>query len=339
MKLPCSIVTGLACISLSPALAAGDYTNFIRQVQLPTGVQWDASVAASGEQNSSLPIDIGGARFELWTVLSAPLTSYLLDTRYVSAYAPSAEVVIRSEDPYPVVPRTRADRPFTVDVTVSGLLAGASVPGASRAVKLLRHTQSYGPGGVGLNLDRSQATLVSQAMLSENGTHTLSFTLPSVPSPDLAKAAGEERFSVFALADEYSPESQLASRHVQIWPVADASISGLTEGDKIRFQVPQITLTYNDLYPESQTYAQVYPGESRPGVEGAIVPGSPRIFNETVPQSRVLVVSDYDSLFTQDGTWTMEILTSTPFGVDRLAHVTFEVDRTLKLNGMVSTME
>ena len=51
----------------------------------------------------------------------------------------------------------------------------------------------------------------------------------------------------------------------------------------------------------------------------------------------MLVLSDYDSSSTSDGIWTMEILTATPFGIDRLAHVTFEVDRTLKVNGMVTT--
>ena len=339
MKTTLPITVTIACAVLTAAASAGDYTNFIRQVQLPSGVQWDASVAASGEQNSALALDIGGARFELWTVLNEPLTSYLLDTRHVDAYAPTAEVAIQSEDPYPVVPRTRADRPFTVNITINGLLEGATLPEASKSVKLLRHAQSYGAGGTGVNLDRSQATLVSQAMITENGTHTLAYDLTAVPSTDLTKARGEERFSVFALADEYAPESQLASMRVQVWPVADASITGISADQKIRFQMPQVTLTYNDLYPESQTYAQVYPGTPRLGVDGAIIPGSQLIINDVVPNSRVLIVSDYDALITEDGTWTMEILTATPFGIDRLAHVSFEVDRTIKLNGMVSTMD
>ncbi|MEM7014978.1 MAG: hypothetical protein AAF585_26255, partial [Verrucomicrobiota bacterium] len=88
---------------------AQDFTNFIRQVQMPTGVEWDATVENSGERLSLLPINPGGARFELWTVKSSPLTSYLLDTKYVGAYVPIAQVEIISEDPYELVPRTRAD--------------------------------------------------------------------------------------------------------------------------------------------------------------------------------------------------------------------------------------
>jgi hypothetical protein len=233
------------------------YTNFIRQVQMSSSVSWDATVAATGEGTSSLPIDTGGSRFELWTVRSSPLTNYLLDTRFVSAYAPTAEVVIRSEDPYQVIPRTRADRPFFVDVSVYGLLPGAADPEPSKAVKLLRHVQSYGDGGTGEGLERSQATLLNQAMVTSNGKQTLSYTLTSVPSADLTKVCGEERFSVYSLKDGDSPESQLASRYVQIWPVADGSIAGLTANERVRFKVPQLTVTLNDLYPES-----------RPGVPG-----------------------------------------------------------------------
>jgi hypothetical protein len=308
-------------------------------VQIPSGVQWDASVAATGEQNSPLPIDDGGARFELWTVLSSPLTSYLLDTRYVSTYAPSAEVTITSEDSYEMIPRTRADRPFKVEITINGLLSSADAPEASKSVKLLRHVQSYGENGTGENLDRSQATLLSQALLTKNGKQSLSFSLSSVSGADRTKIRGEERFSVFALADSLSPESQIASRYVQIWPVADGSIAGISPNQKIRMQVPKLTLTLNDLYPQSTTYAQVYRGAEKLGTQGIVVPGSSLTLNEPAAVDRVLLLEDYDSVFDGDGLWTMELLTETPFGIDRLAHVTFEIDRTIKVNGTLTTLE
>lgn len=326
--------------ALTPGLhAQAAYTNFIRQVQIPSDVQWDASVAATGEQNSPLPIDDGGARFELWTVLSSPLTSYLLDTRYVSTYAPNAEVTITSEDPYEMIPRTRADRPFKVEITINGLLSNADAPEASKSVKLLRHVQSYGENGTGENLDRSQAALLSQALLTKNGKQTLAYSLSSVPGADRTKIRGEERFSVFALADSLSPESQIASRYVQIWPVADGSIAGITPGQKIRMQVPKLTLTLNDLYPQSTTYAQVYRGAEKLGTRGIVVPGSSLTLNESASMDRVLLVEDYDPVFDGDGLWTMELLTETPFGIDRLAHVTFEIDRTIQVNGTLTTIE
>jgi hypothetical protein len=340
MKSAFFTLLAIACTGGAQAQnAAAAYTNFIRQVQMSSGVQWDASVAATGEGISSLPIDTGGSRFELWTVRSSPLTSYLLDTRFVSAYAPTAEVVIRSEDPYQVIPRTRADRPFQVDISLQGLLSGATDPEPSKAVKLLRHAQSYGVGGTGETLDRTQATLLSQAMITSNGKQTFSYVLNSIPNADRTKVCGEERFSVYSQADGSVPESQLASRYVQIWPVADGSIAGLTANERVRFKAPQLTMTLNELYPESRTYVQVYPGEPKLGVEGTIVPGTQLVISQTVPVSRVLVVKDYDAVFDKDGLWTMELVTVTPFGTDRLSHVTFTIDRTIKANGMFTTIE
>lgn len=329
----------LAFGGLASGQNGGSYTNFIRQVQLPSGVQWDASVAPSGEQNSMLPIDLGGSRFELWTVLSTPLTSYLLDNRFVGAYLPAAEVSIRSEDPYTEIPRTRADRPFEVEITVAGLLAGPSDPEASKTVKLLRHVQSYGLKGTGDGIDRSQAKLESQAALTQNGSQTLAYPLTSIPGEDRTKVCGEERFSIYSLADELAPESQIASKYIQIWPVADASISGISQNQRIRLKLPQLTLTLNDLYPDSRTYAQVYRGDPQLGTEGTLIPGTSLVINESVSIDRVLVLDDYESVFDGDGRWTLEVLTITPFGIDRLAYVSFDIDRTLDLRGTISTME
>lgn len=336
-RLAISLFTLLLCV---PSMGQKvSYTNFIRQVQLPTGVQWDASVAAEGERTSLLPVDIGGARYELWTVKSTPLTSYLLDTKLVNAYVPTATVTIRSEDPYSRIPRTRADRPFFVDISVQGLLAGTGDPDASKSVKLLRHVQSYGVDGVGENLDRSQATLLSQSMLTQNLKQTLSYDVTSIPAADRTKVRGEERFSIYSLKDANFPESQIASHYIQIWPVADGAISGISPNQKIRVRMPQLTFTLNDLYPDSTTYVQVYRGEQKLGTEGTLVPGGSLVLNETVATSRVLVLDNYDAVITGDGRWTMELLTLTPFGIDRLDYVTFEIDRTIELNGTFTTME
>jgi hypothetical protein len=324
------------------ALAAAEtpvYTNFIRQVQMPSGVQWDATVAATGEQLSALAIDPGGARFELWTVKASPLTSYLLDTRYVGAYIPIANIVIRSDDPYTVIPRTRADHPFYVDITVTGLLSGATDPAASKSVKLLRHVQSYGVGGTGANIDRSQAILYSQASINQNGTLTLTYPLTSIPGANRLKVNGEERFSVFSLADYQAPESQLASQYIQVFPVEDATIAGVTPNLVIRGEVPQVSLTLNNLYPSSTTYAQVYQGTPQLGVDGTVVPGSVLVINESGPQSRVLTLQNYDAVFESNGVWTMEILTRTPFGINRLGYVSFIVDRTISVNTTLTTVE
>jgi len=325
---------------------APTYTNFIRQYQTPSNVVWDCSdaVAASGTQLSTLAINPGGARFDLWTIKSSPLTEYLLNTSYVGAYVPMAEVHIRSEDPYATICRTRADRPFYVDITVSGLLSGAADPAASKSVTLFHHMQSYGVGGTGVNLDRTQATLLTQVAVATNGLQTLTYALNAVTGADRTKVRGEERFSVFTIADvrppTYSiPALQLASQYIQIWPLADGAIAGITQGQYVRFQLPQLTFTYNDLYPNSTTYAQVYKGDPQLGKTGTVVPGSSRVVNDSTPQSIVLPVTGYDAAFDSDGRWTIEVVTVTPFGIDRLAYLSFDLDRTIRLNGSFTTTE
>lgn len=331
----------LLCLVLAANLQADndDYTFFVRQIQMPDEGTWDVAVDQQGSQQSPLPINPNGARFELWTVKSNPLTSYLLDTTYVNSYIPVSEVSITSEDPYEVIPRTRADRPFTVTITVNGLSSDPSAPDAAKSVKLLRHVQSYGANGTGSNINRTQATLVSQGSIDSNGTHTLQYTLNSIPGGDRTKVRGEERFSVFSLADYQAPESQLDSQFIQIWPVASSNIGGLTEGFKIKGNAPRMEIELADLYPYSYTYAQVYKGAPELGKEGVRVPGSAILVDAAIPKNDTLVVTKWDDVIREDGDWTLEILTETPFGVDRLEYISFQVQRTIKLNGSVTSID
>jgi hypothetical protein len=341
--LHCLVAASLSC-ALGLAQGTVTYSNYIRQFQMPSGVTWDASstVAPNGSQLSSLAINPGGARFDLWTIKSSSttgLTSYLLDSNYVGTYVPVAAVLIRSEDATGVIPRTRADRPFYVDITISGLLNGATDPEPSKSVKFLRHVQSYGVGGTDSGIDRTQAMLMTQTSIATNGKQTLTYAINSIPGANRSKVRGEERFSIFSLEDYQAPESQLVSQYIQVWPVADGTISGIANNQSIKFTLPAVTLAYNDLYPASTTYAQVYKGSPVLGTSGKIVPGSALAISESVPQSRVLSLTNYDSVFDSDGRWTMEVVTVTPFGTDRLAVVSFDLDRTINLNTTVTTIE
>jgi hypothetical protein len=147
-----SLFIGIA-LAACPLLSAQsvNYANFIRQKQLPSGVIWDMPVNTVGEDLSPLAINPGGAQFELWTVNNVTAADYLLDSRYVGAYVPVANISIVSEDPYSLIPRTRADRPFTVNVTVEGLVTNdPNAPDAAKMVNFLQHLQSYGTSGTEL---------------------------------------------------------------------------------------------------------------------------------------------------------------------------------------------
>ena len=326
------IVPGISCGQI--------YSNFIRQIQVGSGAEWDVPVAQMGQQLSPLAINPGGARFELWTVNASSSEDYLLDDKYVGTYIPQATIVISSEDPYVTNPRTRADRPFTVSVTMNGMVLDPAAPEAARMAKLIRYVQAYGAGGNELTINRDNATKLSEAVLTGNGTTTLSYSLSSVPGGNLAKLRGEERFVVNSLPDYQVPTgAQLAAKTVQIWPVADGMIDGIADGQGLRFNAPNLTLTLNDLYPDSRTYAQIYKGPAALGTIGVPVPGSAIVIKDAIPHNRVLVLDDWDSVIDESGEYTIELLTQTPFGIDRLDHVTFTINRDINVNATVTTVE
>ena len=320
-------------------VGAQTYTNFIRQVQVNSGAEHEFSVSKYGTQLSPLEINPGGARFELWTVKGSTLEDYFLDEQYVGAYVPQATLTVRTEDPYVTIPRTRADRPFEVSLLINELSTVPSDPDAARMVQLYHHVQSYGANGNGVGIDKSKATMLADGMVDVEGNHVFNYPVHQVPGADASKVRGEHRFTVMSLDDYQAPAAQLSDGIVQIWPVADGNIGGIEEGQSLRFLTPDLTVTLNDLYPDSRTYAHVYKGGPALGTIGAIVPGTGVVINDAIPQNRVLIISDWDSVIDESGTWTMELLTETPFGIDRLSYVTFTINRDIEVNGTVTTVE
>jgi hypothetical protein len=310
-----------------PATAnPGDFVFFLSQIELQTLVTSTIPVQSEGEVLSSFAIDPWGSRFELWAIETSSFKEYLVDTTVVSPWLPEATLAIYSEDPYSVLPRTRADRPFHVVYSIQGIRNEADAPEVSKGVKLTRHVQSYGATGTGADLNRSHATLISESPITTNGLQDRVFDVNEIPATDLTKVRGEERFSIVSLEGEI-PATVITSKSIQIWPVADGSITGISEGQVIGDDLPQIVVQLNDLYPRSDTYVQVYQGSPQLGTTGMVVPGSLIVVDDSVPSNQVLNLSDYGSVFNSDGIWTMEVLTQTPFGTDRIAHVSFTVQR------------
>lgn len=327
----------LGTLLCSHAHAAGEgFVNFIRQQQKTTGVVWSMPVVPVGNGPSQLPLEQDGALFQLWTIEQATVKDYLLDQKLVGAYLPSAAISIRTLDPYSTVPRTRADQPFTVTYNVSGLLSGTGLPEASTRVLLEHHLANY--KGEQKSIPAAQAISGSpftSGYLAANGTTSQSFTVTNLKAADPTLATGEEHFVIHALGDDSAQQTQLATAYVQVWPVASGAIQGIAQGERVRFHAPALTVTLNDLYPRSNTWVQVYKGEPKLNTAGTQVTGSVLVLDQDRSDSRVLTVSDYDTALTDDGTYTMELLTETPFGIDRLHYLTFVVDRKLEIRAQL----
>jgi hypothetical protein len=322
------------------AFAVGEgYTNFVRQNQQTSGVVWDMPVVPTGTGTSLAALEDKGAVFQLWTVQTSPLTQYLLDTKLVSAYMPTAVITIVTEDPYTTVARTRADRPFTVNINVAGLITTgitATTPDASKRVLLQQYVAPYPTGVTSLVPSVvSSGTPFMQAYITTNGTTTLKFAKTSIKATDPTQATGEEHFLVQALADASIAQTQIARNFVQIWPVASATLAGISSGDKIRSSAPTVKVTFTNLYPRSDSWVQVYPGNPVLGTTGTTIPGSYLVLDQAKGDTRTLTLTGYEAVFPTDGVYTMEALTKTPFGTDRLTYVTFTVARTLSVRSQI----
>jgi len=318
--------TILLLLTLGCAQASPDFLNLLRQKQQDSGLVWDVPVEPLGKSPSALKLEPGGALFQLWTIHKQSGRDFLLDQKLVGAFLPQATVTVRTGDPYTHVPRTRADQPFTVEIHVSGILSGPDVPEAAARVRIEHHARTPEQPAGDLTNSAPQEP-IAVGYLEANGITSLEFPVTNLAAEDPTKATGEEHFTIHALADGEFGESQIASGFVQIWPVASGHIAGIADGNVVRFKTPVLDVTMEDLYPRSDSYVQVYPGPAKLGTEGKRLEGSFLVLDQDRPASRMLRVFNYGELFEQDGTYTMELITVTPFGADRLHHVTFTVVR------------
>ncbi len=345
MKLPFSLL-----VLTAARLFAADpndtlYKNFIRQDQLSTGVSYDAIVASKGQAPSNNKIEEKGALFTLWTIDQKTAKDYLLDEKIVGAYLPAAEIKITSRDTYAVTPRTRVDQPFTVTTTVSGLLTGDKLPLAAKQALFEQHVAAYPKENPVLDPTLVLATLPTyQENLTENKTTSYTY-YSSIKNSDPTKASGEEHFAVFSLPDGDIEKAKIASAHIQVWPVASATMEGATNGQVFKFEAPTITLTLSDLYPRSDTYLMIYKGTSVDGLNGTVLLAYP-VDGPVCVSKEFKVKEEIMKAFAAggDGTYTIAPISlsycngKVPVIEQIGPHLQIGNDRTLKVNALQATL-
>lgn len=327
-------------LALSSATVFGQasaYTNFLRQTQQGTGVVWDMNaIAATGSATSALALPKGGSLFQLWTVNNTTAASYLLDQKLVGSYLPKADIKITTGDPYIPANRTRVDKPFKVDTTVSDIVAaGTGIPDAATRVLREQHIMNYPTGVYALDATVVTAnTPTAKGDISTNGKTTASFNTSSLTaSPDATKATGEEHFVVMALADGTIAQTQIASAKVIVFPVPSGAIANITAGAVYKYQIPALFLNFNDLYPDSNTSLMLYEGSTANGTGTALV---------TIPATDPLkpkTTSDtYDILNTaikKDGDYCIAMVATSCYGTEFLVNpIPFSVRRSISVNAM-----
>lgn len=262
---------------------------------------------------------------------------HLLDTELVDAYQPAANITIATEDPYPLAYRTRADRPFSVQYSVSGLLDSSLGVDAATKVLLNHDVKSYSyPIFIDGNFIQSESFY--RGYLTSNGVTTTDFAASNLPNRDPLKGIGIEVFTIDALPDYQVPSTRLATATLEVYPVPSCSIAGITSGG-IYETMPTLTVTLKDLYPTSTTYLQIYPGEQKLGTAGIVLPDSVVVVNDVTSQDKQVQVANWTSYITEGGKWTIELVSETPFGVEVIDSIEWTFDNIIELNGQVFSSE
>jgi len=326
----------LLLIALHASAGATTYVNFVRQIQQQgSGTVWDMPVAPVGAAPSALNLQTGGALFQLWTVEQPSAQNYLLDQKLVATYLPSASVTVTTLDSYKRAPRTRVDKPFTVQINVTGIVTTATNGSKEQTrVMLQRYLANYPSGNLPLDpVAVTAGTPYTSAYISNNGNTVLTFPATALTAADPTKAAGEEYFVVKIPPDSSFPVTQIASGFVQVWPVASGSIKGISQNGKVRFQMPDLELALNNLYPLSSTYLVLYKGTAVNPSQGTVVTSYP--MESDVSESHVIQVPGNAFSFPEDGTYTIALISDTVYGRELLTSpVTFTVNTALQVNAM-----
>jgi len=356
MKTSCLLLLAAAI----PGLGLLAQESWVRQTDLTSGLIYDLPLGPNGgDFTAPLPVSEQGSLFELFARGTAwDNNVYLLDSKLIRAYSPVVEVELTSEDPYVrgdpassnYVRRTRADRPFGLNINISGLVPG-SMNDAERSVYFGSHAhvydlQSYSTGLV------DEPIILAESELS-NGEQNLSPLYHELPSTNLTLGCGEQTYTFIRHAADGVPDTILAQPKIEIWPVAKGAIENVTASQVFIDRIPSIVVRLQHLYPDSRTYVQIYSGSAVLGRTGTLINGTERKFGSfynpdvegeptNVPQTLSFSMDDLSNYASRDGIYTLEVVTETPFfnrAPERLAYVTFEVDRTISSRGQLSTAE
>ncbi|MCW1926460.1 hypothetical protein OKA05_28170 [Luteolibacter arcticus] len=331
----------LVLLSLAPVTHGAD---FIRQIQTvnSASVIYDIPVTSNEGSVNSRPLTAESAIFQLYTTVAGTnnnTTLKKLDEKTVGTFLPQVTVTALSEDPY-FPARTRADKPYGMRISIAGMSNLPTVPDYLKKVQVARSyklydTTTYAATG-------TSGTYADSFAFRENGTFTDNAILQRLPVQRPTKAVGEESFTVYIHPDAGALQAELAKATVTIWPVAEGSIQGIDAGKTYNAAPLTGSVTLRDLYPKSVTYAQIYKGKQAIGSVGAPVPSTVLSYNTHAPQNAQLALSDLAALVDEDGDYTIEVLTITPFNggaPELLASVSFVLNRTIRSNGSITTIE
>ena len=303
---------------------------------------------SEGSLVSELPMIEGhNIEYSLWDD-QADVLAQLGD--YILAFPGEGDIRALSEDAYPGEVRVLGDNPFYVTAIVETPTLGEVTGGTTGKIIVVKNRDDT------VDSDSEESRIISpDAGLTLNTAWgELRTTTLDLATLAQERRKGTETFTLYMEGTGDDSYWHIDRVTVNVFPEASASISGITAGEVISL-VPELTFQFYNLYPVSESWARIYSGTYDPTNENGtfITPVSvtlPRPGNPIAdePQQVTLPLSNWGELIPTDGVYTIELLTQTPYDEDPLTpaidprvltHVTFEVDRTIEVNGEVFSSE
>ncbi|GAA5495246.1 hypothetical protein Rhal01_01421 [Rubritalea halochordaticola] len=208
-------------------------------------------------------------------------------------------------------------------------------------------------------------------------------TLTSLLSEFEYKQKGEEYIRVLGLPNEAEYEVAadgtvkqadwqiIDEEKIQVWPIADASLLAKLADEPFVLsgrtlnKFPSLIVDLIDLYPTSKTYVRIYKGPAVENYTGEQIilqevvanDYDPTNFNTVTPQRETQIISSesWNHGELEDGQYTVEIITETPFSEQvldasgnpvglttkklRLVYSTFTLKRTVQFFGNATDTE
>jgi hypothetical protein len=249
---------------------------------------------------------------------------------------------VGSQDPH-TPPRTRADKPFSLTFIVSHLSELVDAPEYAKTVELVRNYQLYDPATRTASADPSASGGYQDYFeFFGNGTYYQGEVYHQLPVASSTAGQGKETYVAYTRPDSSGRQYQLGAAAVEIWPVARAVFKNITEGAKYTSLPASSLVELTDLYPLSSTYVQIYKGKPNLGTQGTVLQSSVRTYDTAVPQNSVASLNELDETITDDGVYTIEVLTVTPFNdraPERIGYISIEIDRTIEIRAGMTTTE
>lgn len=374
------VLSAALCVQSYAAEQEDQTQDYVVQSD-PTNAELFSVISVNGPDNvgsadgdfTSKPIFSNGAHFELWGIgLGDDTNHYLLDEQITAAHIPSATITVSSQDPYSVVTRTRADKPFMAQYTISDILSDADAPLSSKYLYFERLVGEFPEGEERPAIDdpngEEALRVVESYFINGNGTSGLTEVETSLDmrvdedgEALLDTQKGEERIRIYALPNENREDwFVLEEKKVYVWPIAEAQIYVSTTGEstdkrilpevdeenepEVLHTAPTIFVDAQNLYPSSSSFLRIYKGEKVDTVAEAEQISSTMhageyelaAYDTVTPQEMSSIVdsSVLEDILEYQTTYTIELVTTTPFATNEtVAWTTFQTPKEgLKIN-------